>query len=54
MGLPWPLFVYFGSFQAQILQKTVSISGIRTRIAGVEGEHADHLTTSTAPMILTS
>ena len=29
-------------------KKTVVVSGIRTRIVGVEGEHADHLTTTTA------
>ena len=40
------VFVYF---QTQILQKiTVCVSGIRTRIVGVEGEHADHLTSTTA------
>ena len=27
--------------------KTVCYSGIRTQIAGVEGEHADHLTLTT-------
>ena len=32
MGQPRPLFV----------AKTVDVSGIRTRIVGVEGEHADH------------
>ena len=26
----------------------VGVSGIRTRIVGIEGEHADHLTTTTA------
>ena len=49
MGQPRPLFLYFCSFQTQILQKkTVGFSGIRTRIVGVEYEHADHLTTTTA------
>ena len=28
--------------------KTVGVSGIRTRIVGVEGEYANHLTTTTA------
>ena len=33
MGQPRPLFVYFRSFQTQILQKkTVDVIGIRTRI----------------------
>ena len=47
MGKPRPR-VYFLSFQSQILQKTVGISEIRTQIVRVEGEHADHLTTTTA------
>ena len=46
------LFVYFRSFQTQIYRKTVGISGIQTRIVGVEGEHADHLTTTTAHIII--
>ena len=53
MGLPRPLFVYFWSFEAEILQeKTVSISDIRTWIVGVEGRHADHLTTTTGQNVL--
>ena len=48
-GPPRPLFVYFSSFRTQILQKNnVGVSGIRTRIVRVEGEHPDHLTTTTA------
>ena len=31
-----------------IFKKTVGFSGIRTWIVGKEGEHADHLTTTTA------
>ena len=47
MGLPRPLFVYFRSFQTQILlKKYVGVSGIRTRIVRV----ADHLTTTTATL----
>ena len=35
MGITRPLFVYFWSFQTQILQeKTVGISRIRTRFVG--------------------
>ena len=35
MGLPWPLFVYFRSFQTQVFtEKTVGFSGIRTWIVG--------------------
>ena len=41
-GQPRPLFVYFRSFQAHILQKKAT-TGLE-----VEGEHADHLTTTTA------
>ena len=49
MSQPWPLFVYFHPFQTQIIQeKTVGFSGIQTRIVGVEGKHAEHLTTTTA------
>ena len=29
-------------------EKTIDVSGIRTRIDGSEGKHADHLTTTTA------
>ena len=48
MGQPRPLFVYFRSFQRQILQKkTVIVSGIQTRIYGVKDKHTDHLTTTT-------
>ena len=44
---PRPLFAYVRSFQAIYRIKTVDFIGIRTRIVGVEGEHADHLTTNT-------
>ena len=48
MGHPRPLLVYFRSFQTQIPHKqTVGVSRIRTRIIGVEGEHADLSTTTT-------
>ena len=48
-------FVYFRSFQSQILkEKTVGGGGgIQTRIVGVEGKHADHLTTITAQTLFT-
>ena len=49
-AIPGPLLVYFRSFQTQLLQKkTLDVSGIRTRIVGVEGQDADHLTSTTAP-----
>ena len=48
MVQPRPLFVYFRSFQGIYWIKTVDFSGIRTRINGVEGNHADHLITTTA------
>ena len=41
------LFI-FVLFKNNLYRKTVGVSGIRTRIVGVEGEHADHLTTTTA------
>ena len=43
------LFCLFSFFSnTNITEKTVGISRIRTQIARVEGEHADHLTTATA------
>ena len=48
-GLTPASFVYFRSFQTQIVQKNpLDVSGIRTRIVRVEVEHADILTTTTA------
>ena len=44
---PKHLLVYFCSFQ-KIYQKTIGLSGIRTRIVKVQGEHVVHLTTTTA------
>ena len=41
-------FIYFRSFQTQILMKKLNTNGIRTRVVGMEGEHADHLITTTA------
>ena len=43
------LFI-FVLFKHNIIEKTLGFSGIRTRIVGVEGEHADHLTTTTAQL----
>ena len=40
------LFV-FVLFKHKFYRKTVDVSGIGARIVGVEGEHADHLTTTT-------
>ena len=48
MGQARPLFVSFRSFQTIFRIKTVGFSRIRSRIDGVEGENADHLTTTTA------
>ena len=33
-------------------EKTEDVTGIRTRIVGVEGKHADHLTITPAPQNL--
>ena len=44
IGLTWPLF-HFLYFQIYFYRKIVHFGGIRTRIVGVECEHADHLTT---------
>ena len=44
-----PLFVFLRYFQMQNFQKkTEGFSRIRTWIFGVDGKHADHLTTTTA------
>ena len=48
MGKPLPHFAYFRSFQIHVYISIVDVSGIRTQIVGVEGEHADHLTTTMA------
>ena len=54
MGQPSSLFVYFCSFQQRFLQKITDYSGNQTQIIGVEGEQADHCTTTTtAHYILT-
>ena len=47
MGQPRSLFVYFRSFQIQLYRKIIGFSKIQTWIVGVEGEHADQLTTTT-------
>ena len=47
-GLTLAFFVYFRSFQKQFYRKFVGFSWIWTQIVGVEGEHTDHLTTTTA------
>ena len=44
MGQPRPLIRLFLLFSTTIFLKIVRVSGIRTRIVGVEGEHADHCT----------
>ena len=49
VGHPWPLFVWFRCYQTiKNRIKTVDFIGIRTRIVGVEGKNAYHLTTTTA------
>ena len=50
MANPGLFFVYFCSFKQQFYRKIVNFSGIRTLIVRAEGEHADHLTTTTAQM----
>ena len=44
------LFVFFGLFTHKFDRKNAGFSGIRTRIVGVEGNHADHLTTTTTAL----
>ena len=43
-------FCLFLFFSNNFQNKTEDFSGIRPRIVGVEGEHADHLTTTTFPL----
>ena len=47
MGQPHASFCLFSSFQTQILRKNVCFSTIQTWIVEVEGEHTDHLTSTT-------
>ena len=50
MGQRRPLFVYFLFFSnTNFTEKTVGFCGLQTQIIRVEGEHADHLTSTTAP-----
>ena len=42
LNRPTPAFLVL--FELKLYWKTVGFSGIRTRIVGVEGEHADYLT----------
>ena len=49
MGQLRHLLFIFILFKQIFTEKTVDISRIRTRIVGVEGEHADHLTTTMTP-----
>ena len=49
MGQPRPHFCLFSFFSnTNFTETTVGFSGIRTRIIGVEGKHADHLATTTS------
>ena len=50
MGQSRPFLFIFVLFKHKFYRKTVDVSGIRTLIIGVEGEHADHLITTTAPL----
>ena len=43
-------FLLFSVFSnTNFTEITVGVTGIQTRIVNVEGKHADHLTTTTAP-----
>ena len=43
-------FSFFSLFKRQIYSKNVGVNGIGTRIFGIEGEHAYHLTTTTVDL----
>ena len=47
------LFIYF-LFNNNFYRKFLDFSGIRPRIVCLEGEHTDHLTTTTALINITS
>ena len=47
MGPPGLFLFIFVHFKQSFTEKSVGISGIRTRIVGVEGKHANPLTTTT-------
>ena len=49
MGQPHLFLYIFVLFKQKFYRKIVDVSGIWTWIMGVEGEHADHLTTTTTP-----
>ena len=52
MGQPRPLFCLFSFFSnTRFTERTVGVSRIQTRIVGVEGEYADHMTTTTTIII---
>ena len=52
MANPVLFFVYFSFFSnTNITEKTVGFREIWSVIVGVEGEHADHSTTTTQPKI---
>ena len=43
------LFLFFSN--TNFTERTVALGGNRTQIVGVEGEHADHLTTTTTAQL---
>ena len=44
---PASFCLFFILFKYKLIEKTVDVNRIRTRIVGAECEHADHLTTTT-------
>ena len=51
MGQPRPLIVYFQSFQTHIFRNNCRLQRYSNSDFWVEGEHTDHLTTTTAQWI---
>ena len=43
--------MFFVTFQHKFIRKSEGFSVIQTRIVGVKGKHADHLTTTTALLL---
>ena len=54
MGQPQPLFVYFHSRKQKFYWKIEDFSGVRTWFVRVEGEPADHMTTTKARHLLSA
>ena len=46
IGQPLSPFCFFGHLKHKFYKRNVGCNEIRARIVGIEGEHADHMTTT--------